>query len=257
MKKAIWKVIVPILAVILLVSIFVLTNKRKSGHLIISEFGNYQGYSRALYDGTHRTSDYLILSDGTRLAYDLILPTQKGAPADKPLPALFKYTPYDRAWTVFDKNGAFNLAGLGLPWYYEPMGRLRAWVVPNGKGNIMDAANRTKWLGEMLKSGYAVIVVDRPGTGASFGTLANDPSVVAGEADQILNWIAAQPWCDGNIGMFGDSIQAQIQFQAASTGNPHLKAILPATTWMDNFSAVLFPGGIPDSAFLKLISQIE
>ena len=49
--------------------------------------------------------------------------------------------------------------------------------------------------------------------------------------------------------MFGDSIQAQIQFQAASTGNPHLKAILPATTWMDNYSAVMFPGGIPDTAF--------
>jgi putative CocE/NonD family hydrolase len=74
---------------------------------------------------------------------------------------------------------------------------------------------------------------------------------VAGEANEILNWIANQAWCDGNIGMFGDSIQAQIQFQAASTGNPHLKAILPATTWWDNYSSVLYPGGIRDQAFLE------
>jgi putative CocE/NonD family hydrolase len=215
----------------------------------VSEFGEYRGYSEESYDGSQRISDYLTLSDGTRLAYDLFLPTKKSVPADKPLPVLFKYTPYDRAWTVIDENGNFNLAAWGLPWYYEPMVRLRAWVMPQGRGRIWDALFRTKWLGDMLKSGYAVIVVDRPGTGASFGTLNGDPVVVAAEADQILNWIAAQSWCDGNIGMFGDSIQAQIQFRAASTGNPHLKAILPATTWMDNYSAVMFPGGILDKAF--------
>jgi putative CocE/NonD family hydrolase len=242
-------------AAVFLVLALVVACRANEKEAMISTFGKYQGYSEAVYDGTQRTSDYLTLSDGTRLAYDLIIPTKKGSPADKPLPALFKYTPYDRAWRVFDKDGKFNLGGMGLPWYYELMARFRAWVAPHG--NLWDATFRTKWLGDMLKSGYAVIVVDRPGTGASFGTLANEPSAVASEADQILNWIAAQPWCDGNIGMFGDSIQAQIQFQAASTGNPHLKAILPATTWMDNYSAVVFPGGVPDIAFLKLYPKLN
>jgi len=252
MKTLRIKIAIPLAVVVLLSAMFSVYRMRNIEQTRVSEFGKYQGYSEGVYDGSQRTSDFLRLSDGTRLAYDLILPTTKGILADKPLPVLFKYTPYDRAWTVFDQNGNFNLGGVGLPWYYEPMAHFRAWVVPDGKGNIMDATSRTKWLGDMLNSGYAVIVVDRPGTGASFGALANDPSVVAGEADQILNWIAAQPWCDGNIGMFGDSIQAQIQFQAASTGNPHLKAILPATTWMDNYSAVVFPGGVPDIAFLNL-----
>jgi putative CocE/NonD family hydrolase len=251
------KIIIPLAVVVLLLALFFVYRMKNIGQTRVSEFGKYQGYSEEVYDGNKRISDFLMLSDGTRLAYDLITPTQKGVLAGKPLPVLFKYTPYDRAWTVFDQNGNYNLGGLGLPWYYEPMVRFRSWVVPNGNGKIMDATFRTKWLGEMLKSGYAVIVVDRPGTGASFGTLANDPSAVAGEADQILNWIAAQPWCDGNIGMFGDSIQAQIQFQAASTGNPHLKAILPATTWMDNYSAVVFPGGVPDIAFLNLYPKLN
>ena len=43
--------------------------------------------------------------------------------------------------------------------------------------------------------------------------------------------------------------------RAASTGNPHLKAILPATTWMDNYSAVVFPGGILDKALDRLLCQ--
>jgi putative CocE/NonD family hydrolase len=248
-KRFFGKRVVFLSATILLVLALWIAYQGKDRHEKISEFGKYQGYSEAVYDGSKRTSDYLTLSDGTRLAYDLILPTKNNVPADKPLPVLFKYTPYDRAWTVIDENGNFNLAAFNMPWYYEPMVRFRALVMPDGKGKVWDALFRTKWLGEMLNSGYAVIVVDRPGTGASFGQLNGDPDVVVSEADEILNWIAAQPWSDGNIGMFGDSIQAQIQFRAASTGNPHLKAILPATTWMDNYSAVMFPGGVLDKAF--------
>jgi len=247
MKRISWKVIVPVLAAILLLSAWIPMHQRKAGDQIISAFGEYQGYSAAVYDGSRRTSTYLTLADGTRLAYDLFLPTKDGVVVDQPMPALFKYTPYDRAWTAFDKDGNFGLAGL-MPWYYKPMALLRSWLMPHGTGKVLDALWRTKWLGDMVASGYAVIVVDRPGTGASFGEFSSDPEVVVGESDQILDWIASQAWCDGNIGMFGDSIQAQIQFLAASTGNPHLKAILPATTWMDNYSAVVLPGGIPDKA---------
>jgi len=255
MKKIFTKKVIISLVAVLLLFTFWSVYKRNQKQEKVSEFGKYQGYSEAIYDGSQRTSDFLTLSDGTRLAYDLILPTKKGVPANEPLPTLFKYTPYGRAWTVFDKNGNYNLSGLGMPWYYDPMLRFRAKVVPHGNGKIMDALFRTKWLGEMVNSGYAVIVVDRPGTGASFGVLKGDSDVVAKEVDEVLNWIAAQKWCNGDIGMFGDSIQAQIQFRAASTGNPHLKAILPATTWMDNYSAVVFPGGIPDKAMTDFYAK--
>ena len=219
----------------------------------VSGFGKYQGDTEDVYDGWKRTSEYMTMADGTRLAYDLFIPTDDGIPADGPFPTLFKYTPYNRTWTIFDENGDFLLDLPGAPWYFELAMRVRKLILPlamaGGNGNLQDATARAEWLIDMLKSGYAVVVVDRPGTGASFGKLANDPEAIANEADEVLNWIADQTWCDGNIGMFGDSIQAQIQFQAASTGNPHLKAILPATTWMDNYSAVMFPGGVPNNAF--------
>jgi predicted acyl esterase len=75
------------------------------------------GCSEAVYDGNERRSEYLTLSNGMRLAYDLYLPTKKGIPADKPLPALFKYTPYTRAFTIFDKDGQNIIADLfNLGW---------------------------------------------------------------------------------------------------------------------------------------------
>jgi putative CocE/NonD family hydrolase len=219
-----------------------------------SSFGNYRGVDEQLYDGAKRTSTYLALADGTRLAYDLFLPTRKGTVAKGRLPTLFKYTPYCRSWTIYDKSGKNNLAELmSLDAVGRAMVRLRVWL----KGNVMDALGRTEWLGEMVKSGYAMIVVERPGTGASFGQMSWDPASAMREANEILNWIAAQPWSDGNIGMFGDSIQAQVQFQAAATGNPYLKAILPATTWMDNCSVVMFPGGVLNTAMAEMYVKLN
>jgi putative CocE/NonD family hydrolase len=219
----------------------------------ISDFGRYQGYTEEIYDGSQRSSDYLTMSDGTRVAYDLFLPTKKGVPADKPLPALFLYTPYLRTFTIFDKNGKSPLTELeALPWYIMLALKLRARFAPNG--NLMDALFRRPWLRDLVKSGYAVIAAEASGTGASFGKVNLSHAAMAKESNEILNWIAAQKWCDGNIGMFGDSIQAQVQFVAASTCNPHLKAIMPASTWWDNYAALMFPGGIYDKAFSRFFT---
>jgi len=221
----------------------------------ISSLGLYQGYSEASYDSHIRRSDYLALANGTRLAYDLILPTRNGIPATEPLPVLFKYTPYLRTFTVFDENGVNIMAkSYDLTWQEKAMLRIRYWVYE--RGHLMDPLFRTSWLEEMVYHGYAVIVVERPGTGASFGVMDPSFQVGAQEADEILDWIANQDWCDGNIGMYGDSWQAQIQFAAASTGNPHLKAIFPVSGSMDNYSSVIYPGGVYNKAFGGLFSQL-
>ena len=105
------KTIYLIVAAIVALVVAFLYNKQ-AGKGKVSEFGKYQDYSEALYDGNERRSEYLSLSNGTRLAYDLILPTKKGVPASKPLPVLFKYTPYTRTFTIFDKNGNNIIADL-------------------------------------------------------------------------------------------------------------------------------------------------
>src|SRR5512135_3709183 len=71
-----WATLMEIAAVSLLIAPLAACQS-SGGEEKISEFGRYQGYSEATYDGTSRTSDFLTLSDGTRLAYDLFLPTKK------------------------------------------------------------------------------------------------------------------------------------------------------------------------------------
>ena len=217
--------------------------RKKNAHEFISRLGAYCGYTHASYDAYQRRSAYLTLANGTRLAYDLYLPTMKGVPATARLPVLFKYTPYLRTFTIFDKAGNNIIAGLfDLGWKERAFLLLRYWL--RKEGYLMDQVFRVPFLKNMLRHGYAVIAVERPGTGSSFGIM--DASFEAGikEVDEILNWISDREWCDGNIGMYGDSFQAMIQFVAAASGNEHLKAIFPVSSGFDMYSGLGYPGGV-------------
>jgi len=246
------KVTVSIILVVAAMVLFFLYQRQAESEKL-SRFGEYRGYSKAAYDGNERRSEYLKLSNGTRLAYDLILPTKNGVSADKPLPVLFKYTPYLRTFTIFDQAGKNLIADLfHLGWKERAYLRLRYWFA--GRGSLMDPVFRNKYLERMLNHGYAVIVVERPGTGASFGVMNASFEEGAKEANEVLNWIAAQKWCDGNIGMYGDSFQAMIQFAAAASGNPHLKAIFPTSSGFDTYRSVSYPGGIFNKTFASFFS---
>ena len=241
------------LVICILVIFLFLNTRRLGGEEKVSGLGKYKGYSKAEYDGNQRISDYLTLPDGKRLAYDLILPTKKGVPASNPLPVLFKYTPYLRTFTIFDAKGKNLIAGLfNLGWKERAFLRVRYWIYD--RGNLMDPLFRTKWLRNMVKHGYAIIVVERPGTGASFGQPDMTFESGAREGDQILDWIASQSWCDGNVGMFGDSFQAMIQFAIAGSGNPHLKTIFPVSSPLDNYQSVIYRGGMHNKAFNSFFS---
>jgi putative CocE/NonD family hydrolase len=248
-SPALMRMLCFLIAAVSVVALF-FVHHNSSAQTRVSEFGKYQGYSEALYDGSRRISDYLKLSNGTRLAYDLILPTKGGVPADRPLPVLFKYTPYLRTYILYDKNGKNMVADL-YRWSDEEQDYVRKRSRANEHGYLLDPLLRNRYLWEMVKCGYAVIVVERPGTGASFGKTNMAFEAMAKEANEVLNWIAAQPWCDGNIGMYGNSWQGQTQIAAASTGNPHLKAIFPVATWIDNYSSIMYPGGIYNKAFIN------
>ena len=220
----------------------------------VSAFGQYRGYTSEIYDGTTRKSNYLALSDGTRLAYDLILPTRGGVVADQALPTLFQYTPYLRTFTIFDTTGTDLVSDLmNFGWEERAFLRVRSWINPQGK--LGDPLFRTNWLEPMVKHGYAVIVVEQPGTGASFGTQSLAFDRAAREGDEILNWIAAQPWSDGNIGMFGASWEAHNQLAIASVNNPHLKAIVPVAVSMDMYDSVVYRGGVYNKGFLSVYGE--
>ena len=59
-----------------------------------------------------------------------------------------------------------------------------------------------------------------------------------------LNWIAAQPWSDGKVGMIGGSYLGIAQWRVALLNNPHLKAIFPVVSGCDDYLDRFYsPGG--------------
>lgn len=58
-----------------------------------------------------------------------------------------------------------------------------------------------------------------------------------------LEWIGRQPWCDGNVGMTGSSYLGQVQWQAAMSGHPLLKAIAPRVMGNNLWDSPHFQGG--------------
>ena len=93
--------------------------------------------------------------------------------------------------------------------------------------------------------GYALVVVDVRGCGASFGT--RDCFRSPRERDdhrEIADWIVAQPWSSGAIGSTGISYLGAAACFLASTGHPAVKAIAPLFAVHDTYSDHVFPGGI-------------
>ncbi|MFS8199739.1 CocE/NonD family hydrolase [Streptomyces sp. CWNU-52B] len=159
----------------------------------VSRPGRYAGYSPVLYDEWVRTSQYLPMRDGTRLAVDMYRPAIDGRPVDRPFPVVWEHQ-LSRASRAAD--GSVGLRGV------------------------------TSGMAELTAYGYVVAFVDRRGNGASFGTMTGyHPRAEADDAHEVTEWLAAQSFSDGQIGVFGCSNTGDAAMQAATTGAPHLKAV--------------------------------
>ncbi|MCL6452650.1 MAG: CocE/NonD family hydrolase [Alicyclobacillus sp.] len=73
--------------------------------------------------------------------------------------------------------------------------------------------------------GYAVVCQDVRGRADSEGDLVPFFYEREDSAD-TLDWIVAQPWCDGNVGMWGASYLGYVVVAAATSGHPNLKAVV-------------------------------
>lgn len=92
--------------------------------------------------------------------------------------------------------------------------------------------------------GYAYLLVDLRGLGSSEGVAWEmlDPRENKDGAE-IVEWIACQPWCDGNVGMWGISYGGITTLETASERPAHLKAIAPIFASVDAYHDFLYPGG--------------
>ena len=131
-------------------------------------------------------NSWIPLADGTRLAARMWLPLE----ADKqPFPALLEYIPYRK----------------------------------NDGTAVRDAIRHPYLAGH----GYACVRVDIRGSGESDGILYDEYLTQEHEdCLEVMQWIAAQPWCDGSLGMFGKSWGGFNSLQVAARRPPQLKALI-------------------------------
>lgn len=102
--------------------------------------------------------------------------------------------------------------------------------------------------------GYVVISADCRATNGSGGARFEHMSPQMGEDfHDLVEWAAAQPWSDGNVGATGVSYLAATQWLGAAQNPPHLKAIIPWEGFNDFYREHAFHGGIPDTNFFREI----
>ncbi|MDO5416342.1 MAG: CocE/NonD family hydrolase [Lachnospiraceae bacterium] len=114
---------------------------------------------------------------------------------------------------------------------------------PYGKGRGVEAYYR------FVQRGYAVVIQDTRGREDSTGEWLPEYYEVE-DGDDTLNWIAAQDWSDGQVSMTGGSYLGYVQWCAAASGNPHLKAMLSSVCAGSAFIDIPRRGGCFNSGML-------
>ncbi|MBU2511207.1 CocE/NonD family hydrolase [bacterium] len=209
----------------------------KDGEEKISSFGKYTGYSRAEYQGYKKLSQFMTVSDGTRLAVDIFLP-DKG-PAQKSFPVVLEYSPYGRSFTYPD-----------MPWYSQ----LASKFSSGNPGPVYDKA-MNKHVRRLLAHGYAFAAADMRGTGASYGTQIPLMPRLGKDGKDLIDWIASQEWSNGKVGMQGQSFVGWSQLATARYKPEALKCIMPAMIMFEAYTANN-PGGIEAARWLNWYSYL-
>lgn len=139
---------------------------------------------------------------------------------------------------ILMRDGVLLSANLWLPVPNTPAERFPAILemIPYRKDDWRYAADhqRMSWFAQR---GYGCCRLDVRGTGSS-GGIALDEYTLAETQDgyDVVEWLAAQPWCNGNVGMWGISYGGFTAIQVAKLQPPHLKAIIPVYATDDRYT---------------------
>ena len=157
----------------------------------------------------------IAVRDGTELLADIFLPAGGSGDAAGKFPALLAASPYPRQ---IQNSGA-------------PMGFVEAGATDF-----------------FVPRGYAHVILNSRGTNGSGGSYDVMGPQERRDLHDVIEWIAAQPWCDGNVGMVGISAFAMTQVAAAVEQPPHLRAIFPVALSADTYEA-FWHGGLLSATF--------
>lgn len=138
----------------------------------------------------------ITLSDGTRLSARIWKPSDAG---DDPVPVILEYLPYRK------RDGTCARDALTHPWF--------------------------------AARGYACVRVDIRGNGDSEGVMEDEYTAQElSDAVEVIHQLAAQPWCNGNVGMMGISWGGFNGLQVAALAPEPLKAIITLCSTVDRYA---------------------
>ncbi len=159
---------------------------------------------------------YVTMRDGVRIAVDLWLPDD--LPPGRTIPTIVRATRYWRA---------------------------------QGGRRLEDDSNFAE-AERFNGAGYALVVVDARGSGASFGTRPYELSAAeVRDYGEVVDWIIAQRWSNQRVGAYGVSYAGNTAEMLAVNMHPAVKAVAPLFNDFDNFEHLVFPNGLLTIGFLE------
>ncbi|OCL09555.1 alpha/beta-hydrolase [Glonium stellatum] len=184
----------------------------------------WNGYkSKPIPCDIHASHDVGIkVRDGSTLYCDIYRP----ANAVRQVPVIV-------AWSLFGKK--YN--GISIP--NEVLSGLEKFEGP-------DPA-------EIVPRGFAIVNVDARGSGDSEGFVGIMESQEAEDGYDVIEALAKIPWCNGSVGLAGNSHLAIAQRFTAALQPPSLKAIAPWEACGDLYREQFVRGGIFDSGLFNFI----
>lgn len=126
--------------------------------------------------------------------------------------------------------------------------------VPSGTcsaGTMGEGPDPDYW----CRQGYIVVNADPPGIGNSQGDARYSGREEGRDCADLITWIGQQEWCNGSVGMAGNSYFAMVQLFAAAHRPPNLRAIAPWETRTDIYRQMVCEGGIPEVGFTATLSD--
>ncbi len=226
-----------LVAGILFITILLFTSNGKKPSFNPGEEFKYERLDQIGNNNFRRDREYIELKDGNKIAITYLLPEEID---EEGYPIILYASPYTS--TIFIPE---------MKWYERAFSK---WSTGNW-GPIYDriAPDMAKTYTSL---GYAVVLMDLRGTGSSTGiSTPNDPKYIQ-DFTEVFDWLQAQPWSNGKIGMTGQSYLGWAQFAAGASQHPALKCIAPAMISTDFYTDNVSPGGIKSTNWIEDYSKV-
>lgn len=174
----------------------------------------------------------VVMRDGTTIYADIYRPADSGPQNQVPVIV---------SWSWFGKRPGDGMSE------WQIMG-----VPPQTVSNMakFESPDPAYW----CHQGYAVANVDVRGAGHSEGDVHMFTHQDREDGYDFVEWVAQLPWCNGKVGMSGNSGVAMHQWGIAAEQPPHLACIAPWECTTDLYRESFFEGGVPALSFNKFIA---